>query len=209
MDSGDNVAAVAADAAIRVHRALASTVRADMLRLVAQQSQSVTDVARASRISISMTSRHLAMLADAGLIVRERNGSWVEHRITPAGAAALRSWSGEADEPSSRAPTAPQVRDAADLTALAVDDVDFVLFHGLGAFDAGFCDRDSWLERLTDDLGPEWRPRLPTVWKAAMRLCRGESLEGLPLPPGLLADPPPPHVVRPDRRAWVPAREDP
>jgi DNA-binding transcriptional ArsR family regulator len=195
-------------ATTRVHRALASTVRAGMLRLIAQQPQSVTDVARASRISVSMTSRHLAMLAAAGLIVRERNGSWVAHRLTTAGSAVLRTCAGDAGEPASRSCVDAQVRDASDLTDLAEDDVEFVLIHGLAAFAVGMCDRDSWLERLTWDLGPEWRSRLPTVWEAAMRLFRGESLQGLPLPPGLVADPPVPPTLRPAVLGRVPKRTD-
>jgi DNA-binding transcriptional ArsR family regulator len=204
MDSDDDQT----NATARVHRVLASTVRAGMLRLVAEQPQSVTDVARVSRISVSMASRHLAMLAAAGLIVRERNGSWVVHRLTPAGSAALQTSPGNAGRPTSLSSVDAQVHDASDLTDLAEDDVEFVLIHGLAAFAVGMCDRHGWLERLTWDLGPEWGPRLPTVWEAAMRLFRGESLQGLPLPPGLVADPPVPPTLRPAELGHVPQQED-
>jgi DNA-binding MarR family transcriptional regulator len=197
------------DATNRLHRALASTVRAGMLRLLARQPQSVSDVARASRLSVSMASRHLAILAAAGLLVRERNGNCVEHRVTPAGTAALGDWTGEAGEPSSLTPVNAQARDAADLTDLLQDDVDFVVTHGLGALAAGLYERDRWIERLTQDLGSEWRGRLPTVWEAAMRLYRGDSLQGLPLPPGLVADPPAPPTVRQDMLARVQEEDDP
>jgi DNA-binding transcriptional ArsR family regulator len=206
MNSTDS--GVAASAAL-VHRALASPIRADMLRLIAEQTQSVTDLARASGMSVSMASRHLATLAASGLIVRERNGSWVEHRLTAAGAAALQTWSAGDTRGASSLPADARQPDASDLTGLPEDDVGFVLHHGLGAFAIGICDRESWIERLVQDLGHEWRARLPTLWEAAMRLYRGEPIGELPLPPGLVAAPPTPPELRPHIRACIPLREDP
>jgi DNA-binding MarR family transcriptional regulator len=198
------------DRTSRLHRALASAVRVGMLRLLAGPPQSVSDVARVSGISVSMATRHLALLAAAGLIDRQRNGSCVNHRITAAGAAALATWSGGTATSSGGTQGArPQERDAADLTDLLQDDVDFILSHGLGAIAAGICERDRWVERLVRDLGPEWRGRLPTVWEAAMRLFRGESLQGLPLPPGLVANPPPAPAPSAGTLAWMRQGFDP
>jgi DNA-binding transcriptional ArsR family regulator len=198
-----------AASAARVHRALASPVRTGMLRLIAEQTRSVTELARASGLSVSMASRHLATLSASGLIVRERNGGWMEHRLTPAGAAALRTWSAGDPAAASSLPDAAREPDGSDLTHLPEDDVGFVLYHGLHAFAVGMCDREIWFDRLVQDLGHEWQPRLPTLWAAAMRLYRGESLGDLPLPPGLIAAPPAPPELRPQVRVYVPPRDDP
>jgi DNA-binding transcriptional ArsR family regulator len=195
-----------AAAAARVHRALASPVRVELLRLIAAGPRSVSELARARRLSVSMVSRHLAALAAAGLIVRERNGAWIEQRLTPAGAAALRA--GGAGGASSSGVAADGGCDAGDLSALPEEDVAFALWHGLHAFAAGLCDRGTWLDRLARDLGRQWRPGLPTLWRAAMRLYRGESLEGLPLPPAIRAHPPTAPALRPAVRALVPPPED-
>jgi DNA-binding transcriptional ArsR family regulator len=205
MNSADS--GLAARAA-RVHRALASPIRTAMLRLVAEQNLSVTELASASGVSVSMASRHLAMLTASGLLVRERNGSWIEHRLTPAGAAAIRTWSPADTDAAPSLPLGARQPDAADLSGLPEDDVDFALHHGLHAFAAGFCEREAWIERLVWDMGREWRARLPTLWEAAMRLYRGEPIEDLPLPPGVLAAPPVPPDLRPQVRACVPGRED-
>jgi DNA-binding transcriptional ArsR family regulator len=196
-----------AAATARVHRALASPVRVALLRLIEAGPRSVSELARARRLSVSMASRHLAALATGGLIVRERNGAWTVQRLTPAGSAALRPW---ADGPGVASPAGLAVGyDAGDLSGLPEEDVAFALCHGLHAFAAGVCDRGTWLDRLARDLGRQWRPGLPTLWRAAMRLYRGESLEGLALPPAIRAHPPAPPALRPAVRALVPPLEDP
>jgi DNA-binding transcriptional ArsR family regulator len=198
-----------AAATARVHRALASPVRVALLRLIEAGPRSVSELARARRLSVSMASRHLAALATGGLIVRERNGAWTVQRLTPAGAAALRQRAGGAGGAPSSGVVADGGYDAEDLSALPEEDVAFALCHGLHAFAAGLCDRGTWLDRLARDLGRQWRPGLPTLWRAAMRLYRGESLEGLALPPAIRAHPPAPPALRPAVRALVPPLEDP
>jgi DNA-binding transcriptional ArsR family regulator len=66
---------------VRWLRAAGEPTRLRLLALCAQGSLSVTALAEAVRQSEPRVSRHLKILADAGLIERFRNGQWVEYRL--------------------------------------------------------------------------------------------------------------------------------
>ena len=66
-------------------RAAGEPTRLRLLALIGQGELSVSDLARSVGQSEPRVSRHLRILAEAGLIERERQGQWVHYRI-PAGA---------------------------------------------------------------------------------------------------------------------------
>src|SRR5687767_6857216 len=80
---------------VKRHRALGAPTRLRILELLGEHPRSVSAVAAAVGVSVSAASRHLALLADAGLVRRERRGLRVICRRTEA-VAAIPSNSAEA-----------------------------------------------------------------------------------------------------------------
>lgn len=66
-----------------VFAALADPTRRAILTMLAEDDMAVTDVAAPFAISLAAISRHLAVLAEAGLISRERRGRLVWCRLEP------------------------------------------------------------------------------------------------------------------------------
>jgi ArsR family transcriptional regulator len=67
---------------VRWLRAAGESTRLRLLALCAQDSFSVTALSEAVRQSEPRVSRHLKILAEAGLIERCRTGQWVEYRLS-------------------------------------------------------------------------------------------------------------------------------
>lgn len=79
-------------AAGRVFRALADPTRRLMLRRLAEAEYGVSELARAVGVSQPAATKHLAVLADAGL-VRQRDVGRVRYsRLDPAGFAPTTAW---------------------------------------------------------------------------------------------------------------------
>ncbi len=68
-----------------VFAALADPTRRAILRLLLEDDMAVTDVASAFPISLAAVSRHLQVLAEAGLIVQERRGRITWCKLDPEG----------------------------------------------------------------------------------------------------------------------------
>ena len=66
----------------RLFHALADTTRRDIVRVVLVQEQSVSELARRYPMSVTAVQKHVAVLEDAGLVVRRRQGR--EMRVTGA-----------------------------------------------------------------------------------------------------------------------------
>ena len=110
---------VAMTLAIEIFRALADPTRLRILALVRRMELSVGELAQVLGQSQPRVSRHVKILADAGLAERRKEGSWVfvaegrRERVAPV-CAALDAWAGE--EPDHWA-----AADAARLAAVRAD----------------------------------------------------------------------------------------
>lgn len=83
----------AADPALdRVFAALADPTRRAILALLLEDDLAVTDVAAAFPISLAAVSKHLGVLAEAGLISRERRGRVTWCRLEPDGLRPAAVW---------------------------------------------------------------------------------------------------------------------
>ena len=75
-------------------KALADPTRVQLLHLVAGAGRSeacVCDLTESVDLSQPTVSHHLKVLVDAGLLDRERRGTWAWYRLSPGGLDALRS----------------------------------------------------------------------------------------------------------------------
>ncbi|HEY2177056.1 MAG TPA: metalloregulator ArsR/SmtB family transcription factor [Caulobacteraceae bacterium] len=75
------------DQAVEVLRAAAEPTRLRILALLAREELAVLELARVLRQSQPRVSRHLKLLADAGLVERFPDGAWVFYRLAAGGAA--------------------------------------------------------------------------------------------------------------------------
>ena len=66
-----------------VFAALADPTRRAILTMLLEDDMAVTDVAQPFQMSLSAISKHLATLADAGLISRERRGRVIWCKLEP------------------------------------------------------------------------------------------------------------------------------
>ncbi len=67
----------------RVFEALASTPRRQILAYLSAQELTAGDIAGRFEMSAPAISRHLSILAAAGLVVGERKGQYVLYRLNP------------------------------------------------------------------------------------------------------------------------------
>lgn len=67
----------------RVFEALASTPRRQILAFLSAQELTAGDIASRFEMSAPAISRHLSILAAAGLVVGERKGQFVLYRLNP------------------------------------------------------------------------------------------------------------------------------
>jgi ArsR family transcriptional regulator len=70
--------------ALTILKAAADETRLRILRLLSRSELAVSDLTRILRQSQPRVSRHLKMLADAGLVERHKEGAWVFYRLTGA-----------------------------------------------------------------------------------------------------------------------------
>ena len=82
--------------------ALADPVRRAVLRQLATGTARVVDLAAAHPISRPAISRHLRVLADAGLVAAETRGRERHYRVDPAGLAPVASFVADLTAPSPR-----------------------------------------------------------------------------------------------------------
>lgn len=72
--------------------ALADPTRRAILAMLLEDDMAVTDVAHPFAISLAAISKHLGVLADAGLISRERRGRVIWCKLEPDGLRAALVW---------------------------------------------------------------------------------------------------------------------
>jgi DNA-binding transcriptional ArsR family regulator len=77
----------------RVFSALSDPTRRELLRTIAEEPETTaTELAARLPISRQAVLKHLAALADAGLVDRERSGREVHYRVTPQPLTEAVSW---------------------------------------------------------------------------------------------------------------------
>ncbi len=72
--------------------ALADPTRRAILSMLLEDDMAVTDVAEPFRMSLAAISKHLAVLADAGLISREKRGRVIWCKLEPDAMRAASVW---------------------------------------------------------------------------------------------------------------------
>ncbi|AZL59659.1 ArsR family transcriptional regulator [Tabrizicola piscis] len=75
-----------------VFSALADPTRRAILAMLLEDDMAVTDVAEPFAMSLAAISKHLGVLADAGLITRERRGRVIWCRLEPDAMRAASVW---------------------------------------------------------------------------------------------------------------------
>lgn len=75
-----------------VFSALADPTRRAILTMLLEDDMAVTDVAEPFQISLAAISKHLGILADAGLITRERRGRVIWCKLEPDALRAASVW---------------------------------------------------------------------------------------------------------------------
>jgi DNA-binding transcriptional ArsR family regulator len=75
-----------------VFSALADPTRRAILGMLLEDDMAVTDVAEPFAISLAAISKHLGVLADAGLILRERRGRVIWCKLEPDAMRAASVW---------------------------------------------------------------------------------------------------------------------
>jgi DNA-binding transcriptional ArsR family regulator len=76
----------------QVFAALADPTRRAILTMLLEDDMAVTDVAAPLPMSLAAVSKHLAVLAEAGLILRERRGRVVWCKLDPGALRAASVW---------------------------------------------------------------------------------------------------------------------
>ncbi|MEO1136863.1 MAG: metalloregulator ArsR/SmtB family transcription factor, partial [Pseudomonadota bacterium] len=77
---------MALDAALNIFRAIGEETRMRIMVLLIRGELTVSEITAILGQSQPRVSRHLKILADAGLAERHREGAWMFYRATPAGA---------------------------------------------------------------------------------------------------------------------------
>lgn len=75
-----------------IFRALADPTRREMLRLLADRTHRITDLAAPFSISLAAASKHIKVLEHAGLVRREKRGRTHLCRLDPAPLAYTHNW---------------------------------------------------------------------------------------------------------------------
>jgi DNA-binding transcriptional ArsR family regulator len=75
-----------------IFAALADPTRRAILAMLLEDDMAVTDVAAPFAMSLAAISKHLVILAEAGLIARERRGRVIWCKLDPAGLRAASVW---------------------------------------------------------------------------------------------------------------------
>ncbi len=90
---GEAISEEEAVVAARVFKALADPARVRLLSMIAQADQQeacVCDLIEPVGLAQPTVSHHLKVLLDAGLVERERRGSWAYYRLKPDALLAIR-----------------------------------------------------------------------------------------------------------------------
>ena len=74
---------------LQIHKALADETRLRLMRLLAHSPLNVNEILGILRMGQSRVSRHLRILADADLVTRRREGTWIYYECTPDPASPL------------------------------------------------------------------------------------------------------------------------
>lgn len=93
-DVGAALPAEVAEAHAARFKALADPTRVQLLHLVAHADRGeacVCDLTAAVTLSQPTISHHLAILVKAGLLTRDRRGTWAWYRVAPGGLDAMRA----------------------------------------------------------------------------------------------------------------------
>ena len=98
-----------------VFAAIADPVRRDLLRTLTAGSARVVDLAAELPISRPAVSRHLRLLADAGLVEAQDIGRERHYRAQPGTLAPLEAFLAELASAGARPPVSPTMLDALDL----------------------------------------------------------------------------------------------
>lgn len=80
------------DALSPIFAALADPTRRAILRMLLEDDMAVTDVAEPFQMSLAAISKHLQVLAEAGLISRERRGRVIWCKLEPDALKAASVW---------------------------------------------------------------------------------------------------------------------
>jgi DNA-binding transcriptional ArsR family regulator len=86
---------MSADSTDAVFEALSDPMRRRLLRQIAAQPATATELASGLPISRQAVAKHLTSLSRAGLLERERAGRDVRYRVTPAPLSDAVSWMAE------------------------------------------------------------------------------------------------------------------
>lgn len=81
-----------ADRLDNIFAALADPTRRAILAMLLEDDMAVTDVAEPFAVSLAAISKHLGVLADAGLITRERRGRVIWCKLEPDSMRAASVW---------------------------------------------------------------------------------------------------------------------
>lgn len=76
----------------QIFAALADPTRRAILAMLLEDDMAVTDVAAPFAMSLAAISKHLGILAEAGLILRERRGRVIWCKLDPSGLRAASVW---------------------------------------------------------------------------------------------------------------------
>ena len=66
---------------VKVFKALADRNRLRILKMLQQKKMCVCELAAALGITQPSVSRHLSLMKDAGLVMDERNGPWIDYSL--------------------------------------------------------------------------------------------------------------------------------
>lgn len=167
-------------AAARRCRALGDPIRLRIALLLREHDCTVGEVADAIGLSYANASRHLGILADCDIIERRRIGAFVICTLESQAIAVIDAVIAESGRP--QLPT-PHGLGNAD-----PDDVRLTLQMAAALLRRGAHGRTEWDLRMIDMFGRSIAPQLDLLRTAALRIARGHTLDGLPLPPAILAE---------------------
>jgi DNA-binding transcriptional ArsR family regulator len=180
----------AIDAAVRCFQTLGSATRLRMLhRLRERPGTLARDLAEVAGVDPAAASRHLGALVASRLVRRRRWGRRVKCRLTPLGEWAIE----QAVELGTvladleiEAPPAAPVRDPRVMTWMTFDQAfNEILFAVIVYRTERY--EESWARTTVRVAFTDVEPRLPLLFTIVQRLSRGEPLDGLPLPPDVIA----------------------
>jgi DNA-binding transcriptional ArsR family regulator len=172
---------ISGDAAANQVRALAEPSRLGIVRLLVPRDYTIGQLAWALGLSQPNASRHVAILASAGLVERVRVGVSVVCRLAdPRVSALLEALDAFSDAAGAENRPPPSLADC------DADDVEYALVMGAAVVRCGLAGVDEWSRRMLDHCDRYLAVHMAQLRVATLRIARGEPLDGLPLPPAIL-----------------------